>query len=206
MDLDNVKELWQQYDKSLRQNAIINEKIMKNMLAGRSSSHISRFTGMEYLSLSISAIVLIVFVGMLHKVRSEMQIIVPYILSIILLLTSVAWNIFKLRLLSRIDAYRDNVVNTRERVERLRLLLSKEKIWSIALMPLVIFCLAPVLHNWIYGSLFLDHIRVYIPRIVAGYALAVVLTWWLYKTFYAKGIRTILHNLEEIESLKKEGL
>jgi uncharacterized membrane protein len=204
MELENMKELWQQYDKNLQASNILNEKMIKNMLAEKSNERLNSFTKMEYLSLAIACILLMIFVALGYKVGSEMQVIVPYIVSLMIFTFVIGWGIYKLRLINNIDTYSDTIVNTKERLEKLRLIFAREKVWSMILMPIVMCSLAPVLHHWLWGGYFSDHLKSYIPRLVAGYGVFIVLTYWMYKTLYSKNIKIILGNLKELEDLKKE--
>lgn len=204
MELENMKALWQEYDRNLQTSNILNERLLKNMLAEKSTERLSSFTKMEYASLTLAGMLLAIFVSMGYKVNSEMQVLIPYIISLVYFTFAVVWSIYKLRLLSNVDTYSDTIVSTRERVEKLRLLFAREKVWSMILMPFMMLSLAPILHYWLWDSYFLDHFRAYVPRLVVGYALFVVLTYWLYKTLYSKNIKIILRNLEETEALKKE--
>ncbi|GEM_PF-2429050 len=204
MELENMKTLWQEYDKNLQANTILNERMVKNMLAEKSNERLSSFTKMEYASLTLAGILLAIFVSMGYKVNSEMQVLIPYIVSLTYFTFAVGWSIYKLRLLNNVDTYSDTIVSTRERVEKLRLLFAREKVWSMILMPFLMCSLAPILHYWLWDSYFLDHYMAYVPRFVVGYGLFVVLTYWLYQTLYSKNIKIILRNLEEIEALKKE--
>lgn len=199
-----MKTLWQEYDKNLQANTILNERMVKNMLAEKSNERLSSFTKMEYASLTLSGMLLAIFVSLGYKMVNEIQVLIPYIMSLIFFACLVGWSMYKLRLLTNVDTYSDTVVRTKERVEKLRLLFAREKIWSMILMPFLMLSLAPVLHYWLWDSYFLDHFRAYVPRLVVGYGLFVVLTYWLYQTLYSKNIKMILRNLEEIETLKKE--
>ena len=204
MELENMKTLWQEYDKNLQANTILNERMVKNMLAEKSNERLTSFTKMEYASLTLAGILLAIFVSMGYKVNGEMQVLIPYIVSLTYFTFAVVWSIYKLRLLNNVDTYSDTIVSTRERVEKLRLLFAREKVWSMILMPFLMLSLAPILHYWLWDSYFLDHYMAYVPRFAVGYGLFVVLTYWLYQTLYSKNIKIILRNLEEIEALKKE--
>lgn len=204
MELDQMKALWQEYDKNLQANTITNERLMKHMLKERSHSKLNGFAIWEYVSLTVMGIVLLVFVSMWRTAGKELQVAVPYVINVLSLIAIVSWNIYKLRLLQSIDPYTDSVTGTKERAERFRLIITREKAWTMVLLPVQVCLLIPVIHYWVHGSYFSEYIGAYIPRVIAGCIVGLVLSYWIYTSLYVKNIKAILANLKEIEGLKKE--
>ncbi|HYD20722.1 MAG TPA: hypothetical protein VEB40_04545 [Flavipsychrobacter sp.] len=202
MDIDNMKQMWQQYDAELKRSNMINEKLMQKILKDRSSVKARNLSAYEYLSLAICGILIVIFVAMWPRMAQTPDLQWFYFIDLLLCAVGLNWNIYKLGLINKVDS-NDSVVDMAAQVNQLRMLTIREKMWSIVLMPLLICCMVPVLHNWIHGGSAFDYLNAYIPRIVAGYVIAVVLTVWLYKRFLLKDIQAISDNLREIDALKR---
>ena len=202
MDIDSKKQMWQQYDAELKRSNMLNETMMRKVLEDRSSAKARNLSVWEYLSLAVCGVLILVFAAMWHRMKETPDLQAFYFIDFVLCVAGLSWNGYKLSLINRIDS-NGSVIDTASLVTRLRLMTMKEKIGSIVLMPLLICCMVPVLHNWIHGGSAFDHLNAYIPRAIAGYLIAVVLTVWLYNRFLLRDIRAISDNLREIDALKR---
>jgi hypothetical protein len=203
MDNDNLKELWQRYDAELKRSNMINETMMRKMLEDRSSEKARSLSSWEYLSLTVSALVVITFLVVGYKIGVGSGLWACYIADLLFFSAAMYWNICKLRIIHRIDV-NAGVVGTTELANKLKLMTIKEKKWSIALLPVLVCCLVPVVHNWLHGDSVLSHLKVYILPVGIGCVLATVISIWMYDRFLLRDIQTISDNLKEIDSLKRE--
>lgn len=201
MDTDNLKEMWQQYDAELKRNNMLNETLVRKMLKDGSSAKARNLSLWEYTSLAICCILLVLFVSLWNRTAEVPGLMAFYIVDMLWCVFFVIWNIYKLSIINKIDS-NDSVVNMQEQVNKLRRTAAREMIWGTASIPLVMCCMIPPVHNWVLGGNALDHIGMYIPRVLAGGFIGIVLTIWIYKRFVLKDIQTIADNQKEIDLLK----
>ena len=89
-------------------------------------------------------------------------------------------------------------------MEKLKLMIAKEKLYFFVLTPVLVVSLVPVLMKWLFNVNALDNLWDFIPRIVIGCAAIIICSVWAYNKIYFKNISSIVKNLEEIESFKGE--
>lgn len=201
MELDELKKIWQHYDESLQETRIMNEKIMRTMLHDKSRSQMSKILISEYLSIAVAAIVFIIFLMNGWRVAG---VLLPYIISLLFCAGSMVWSYRKIQYIGKTDIGNRPVTESLERLEKLRLMIVKEKLWFFILTPILVMSLVPVLQKWLFNVNALDNLWDFIPRILIACAAILACSLWLYKKIYFKSISAIVQNLKEIESFKNE--
>ncbi|MCD6064547.1 MAG: hypothetical protein K0R82_2458, partial [Flavipsychrobacter sp.] len=64
MDLEEMKNIWQQHERELKQTRMLNERIISNMLKEKSANAMRTMSSTEYLSAGLCAALLLIFVTM----------------------------------------------------------------------------------------------------------------------------------------------
>lgn len=197
MELEEMKNLWQQYDRSLQENKILNERIVSSMLKDKSGNIIRRIVNWEYAGVAICIAMLLFFTGTawMHYTTALW---ICYIYSLLIVITSLVFGIYKINYLSHTDITRP-VTETTKRLQVFRLLVAKEKIYTLILMPVFIFTMTAVVSYWLFEINIFNHISSYLPKIIAGLVIALVATPVFYRRFYFESIRKVADNLRELK-------
>lgn len=197
MDLEEMKNIWQQHERELKQNRLLNERIISNMLKERSASAMKKMAGAEYLGAGLCAALLLIFVPMGGKLEGT-ALMICYAFTLLFIAVSLAFSLYKVSYLSKTDLGKP-VTETVGRITRFRLLIAKERAWSIALFPAVILTVFAVVSYWINGINMFENIAPHLPKILIGIAVGIPVALIMYQRVYMNSIRKITDNLKELE-------
>ncbi len=202
MELDDMKALWQQYDKTLQENKILNEQLINLMLENKSRSAVKNILIYEYMGLAICILLTIVYVLLFNTVFENTLLTASYFTSFAFIIGSIGMFYKKYKMLSAIDLSKNSVSETAQNTERFRLLVSKERLWTIILSPLIISSTLVVMAKWVKDIDVMDMPDVFLPRILIGIVAIIASLLLVYKLLYFKSIKTIKDNLEEIKKFR----
>src|SRR4051812_21280863 len=149
MELEEMKNMWQQYDEELRANRMLNEKIISSMLQDKSKNAIRKISNMEYLGVSLCVVLLVIFLFMAQQVQGGLM-MVCYTFSLLCIAASLSFGLYKINFLSAADPDRP-VMETTKKMNSFRLLIAREKLWTLIILPFLIPALAAVISHWLYG-------------------------------------------------------
>ncbi len=203
MELEEMKNLWQQHDAQLKQNQLLNENIIKHMLNDKSGSAINKMLNWEYFNMVFCIVLLAVFATQYWNLGNNTGITTCYIATLISVATAIAFGLYKTRYLSGINFATDTVTNIMQKLEKFRLLIARERTAMIVIFPLMLFPTYVVVNYWVHHANMLDNLSSYKVRITLAFILGIVASIGLYKRVYFHNIQQIKANLAEIEEFKK---
>lgn len=202
MELDDMKAMWQQYDKTLQENKILNEQLINLMLENKSCSAVKNILIYEYMGLALCILLAIVYILLFNTVFENTLLTASYFVSFAFIISSLFMFYKKYKMLSAMDPSKNSVSETAQTTERFRLLVSKERLWTIILSPLIISSTLVVMAKWVKDIDVMDMPDVFLPRILIGIVAIIVSLLLVYKLLYFKSIKTIKDNLEEIKKFR----
>lgn len=202
MELNEIKNMWQQLDKTMQQQKLLNENIIRQLTQQRSGRSFNVIERTEYTGLVTGILLLLIFSLLGPKIDKDPGILICYIITLITGVATLLFSWYKLSLLSKIDIVRQTVSEVAERTERFRLLVAREKLILLALAPVMIGTFFVVVVNIIHGKNVFDNPGPYMPRIIAGIISYIILATIFYNRLYFKNIKTITNNLEEIKKFR----
>ncbi|MBN9484635.1 MAG: hypothetical protein BGO70_04385 [Bacteroidetes bacterium 43-93] len=204
MDLDKMKEMWQQHDKMLQKNTALNEHLVNYILNDKSKNVIRRLINLEYIGIVVCGLVLLLFA--VHVADRDMNALLTgcYVLSLVFILAAMVLCIFKIRHLNNIDLNAGSITETAKKINQYRLIISIEKTTSLILAPIFISALFAVMMFWVHGIDIFEDITFFLPQLVTGLIAATIAMLLLYRRLYSQNIKEITDNLKEIERFKTE--
>jgi len=204
MDLDKMKEMWQQHDKMLQKNTALNEHLVNYILKDKSKNVIRRLINLEYIGIVVCGLVLLLFA--VHFADRNMNALLKgcYVLSLVFILAAMLLCIYKIRHLNNIDLNAGAITETAKKINQYRLIISIEKTTSLILAPIFISALFAVMMFWVNGIDIFEDITFFLPQLVTGLIAATVAMLLLYRRLYSQNIKEITDNLTEIERFKTE--
>ena len=204
MELDEMKELWKQYDDKLNNYNMVNEKMISQMMKEKSHDQIGRIMNIEYLSLAVSGLVMMVFLLRAASINyTNTALAVSYWVTVFLFGVCTAWYAYKLHFLQNTDLGNQSVLDATERMQRFRFMIAREKIWAFILMPFIMAAAVAVLFKWIHNIDVFVHWQGFALKIVLGYIFGVVLSYWAYGKLYFRNIKQIIANLNQIREFRE---
>lgn len=202
MELEEMKKLWQEHDNLLKENKMLNEKLISTMLKDKSKTAISSMVNFEYLGAAVCTLLLLLYLTLIHTAFVNTLMTVCYFISLAFIITSLAMCIYKIQTLNRIDLASGSVSDTARKMELFRLFITKERIASLFLSPALIFTLVVVFARWVKHEDIFDFSTSYITRIVLGSIVAIIALAVTYSRLYFRNIKQITDNLQEIEKFR----
>jgi hypothetical protein len=198
MELEEMKQMWQQYDKKLQDTSRLNEKIITEMVKNRSGNEVGKMLNWEYLTAAVYAILIVVYVAMGRATANNSAVMLCYCFSLLFIITGLFYTLYKIRRLSAMDFGVRSVTVTQEELEAFRILVVKERLWGTILLPFLLFAIYVVVNFWVHDVSMFDNIQAYTWRIGIAVAVGVGATLYVYRRLYFDTIARLKHNLEEI--------
>ncbi len=201
MELDELKGLWQQYDNSLQKNNILNEKIISTMLNEKSKNALQRMLVWEYIGVSVCAALLLLGTGMGTNIGHG-HIAASYFVSMATILFSLVYGVYKINYLLSVKPGLTPVTVTAQKTERFRLLIARERLWTVILSPFLITPILVVALYWVHHIDLLDYLSFYLPRLIMGVIILIGGCLMYYKKIYFHNLEEISANMKEIERFR----
>jgi hypothetical protein len=198
MELEQMKQLWQQHDKRLEHNAVLNEKIITELLKDRSGGQMRRMLNWEYLNTAVYALLVVLYVAMWGKLPLG-SLMVCYIGSLAFIAAGLLLGIYKIRRLSAIDFGSRAVTATQRELENFRILMLRERALGLILSPFLLVAIYAVVNYWVHQKNLFDHLSAYAPRIIIAVVVLIAAGAFAYRMIYFDTIRKLKANLREIE-------
>lgn len=192
-----MKNIWQQHERELKQTRMLNERIISNILKEKSANAMRTMSSTEYLSAGLCAALLLIFVPMGSRLEGT-ALMICYVFSLLFILVSFLFGLYKISFLSKTDLGQP-VATTMQRITKFRLLIAKERVWSLILFPAIILCVFAVVSYWVAGVNPFDNLSVHLPRVLIGVAVGIPVALVVYQRVYMNSIRQINESLKELK-------
>lgn len=203
MELDNMKELWQKMDDSIRRQQTVNESIIKRMLHEKNASSLKGIMNMEWLGILIIVCTMAILLGNMPRVAGNTGLMACYVITMVLILSSGIFGLYKLYFLTRLDAGTVPVSDMAEKMQRFSLMIAKERIVALLAGPVLVVLAYVVVLFLVTGMNALDNPTRFIPFVGIAVLAYIVTVLVLYRKIYFEQIQKINNNLREIAEFKK---
>ncbi|OSZ79211.1 hypothetical protein CAP35_13425 [Chitinophagaceae bacterium IBVUCB1] len=204
MELDDLKNKWQQYDKVLQQNKMLNEKIIGLMLNSKSANSIRSILHFEYAGLATCILLALYYALHIRTAFENAWMAISYVVSFAMIVVSIVGFFYKHKMLTSLDFSTNNLSTTANTIERFRLFIAKERIYSLVASPAIIASTVVLFAKWIFGYDAENLIDIFLPRIIIGSVVMIAATMLIYKLLYFNSIARIRQNIAEIEKFRSE--
>ncbi|MEZ7874030.1 MAG: hypothetical protein QMB82_01590 [Bacteroidales bacterium] len=194
MELEKLKENWQELSEKIEKRELFNKEVTMNMLKKNAKSSIDKLERYEFIFLLISVFYAI-FLGLALFVNEERLIVNESIWACIaLFVVAGGWQAFKLILLQKMRLDSCSTIEMLERVTRYKILTKARLYWGMSL-------LIPF-----FGVVFYFQKDIFTPELIivmaAGAILGIIIGL---SSFYKhwKNIDDLLSDLKEIKTYEK---
>lgn len=202
IDLDDIKKIWKEHkDHSPDQIKVNLDKLVQSKYHNTTHLVIKKLIQTEWNIIMVVAIlfpVYILFFTQLSRVN-----IYTYIAATVFIITMIATvvhNLYKIKLLKKIDITKDTIMQTSVNINKYKKRVLAEIYIGIAVTPLVLPSVL-ILTGTMYDLNINKH---NITLSVLILLLTAIITWLVYKYLYTNRIKTLQNTIKEIESFKNE--
>ncbi len=199
-----MKQKWQQLDRELKTTKMLNEQIIMRMLTDKSASAVDKLKSVEYLGIGFCSLLLLTFLVNVQRVGSGAAMVMAYIITVASVIVTIAMSLYKLSCLSQIDFSSNTVTETAKKMQWFRLVIARERLWSVICSPVVILAPFIVVVKWIHHKDLLANPGPYLWHVVLAIVLLIAGTLLIYPKLYFSRINSIIQNLKEIELFRSE--
>ncbi|MDR1259010.1 MAG: hypothetical protein LBK65_07020 [Tannerellaceae bacterium] len=195
MELDELKKTWAALDNRLKENNLLKETIIREIIQGKAGKSLKRLLAWEILNTSACFVVIPFLWHFLSHFKSRI-IFFLLIYTIALLFLSIIWYSYKVYGLMKFDLAK-SVSNNIYYIGRYNLQIKWEKLIGIPATSVIVILLVLV-YAEVNASIF-----AWIPMSF-GVIFSGLFTYWYYKRVCGKNIGSILKSLDELKSLKEK--
>ncbi|MDR1119893.1 MAG: hypothetical protein LBM08_03150 [Dysgonamonadaceae bacterium] len=195
MELDELKKTWAALDSRLKENDLLKETIILEIIQGKANKSVNRLLNWDVFNVVGSIVFIPVIWNFLERFENKLALF-ALIYAIVLLAISVIWYSYKIYGLMKFD-FAKSVSNNIYYVNRYNLQVKWEKIISIIAL-FIITVIAVFYYAEAKVSVFL-WIVLSCMIIFCGLFL-----YWYYRRVYDKNIGSVLKSLEELKALKEK--
>ena len=196
MEIENLKNTWQDLDHQLKENLILKENIVKEILHSKTTKALSRLINFETLCTAIVFMVIPFMVFTLKHLKM-VQIQRYFIIGCIALVSiGCLCQIWKLYMLMKIDLTNAIGYNIRL-IQRYNIQIKREKIFTVIVLPIIMMmAIIPVIRfnieAWRWAA------------IISICCITILICVWQYKRFYKTNIRSIFQSMDELRELEED--
>ncbi len=204
MELEELKQAWSVYDKKLTENLKINKKVLKEMNLDRAKSELDIPKKYELTSLAIGIMFFIYILSSTAKFADDIKLVGSGIVTSLMCILLIGLTIYKLKALSKLDFYKDGIVDLQKKLAIItkKYLLSKRI--EIYLFPFFLIVASPILAKAIKGYYLFDFPVRYMIAVCSALVLGYPLAIWIYKNWYQNKIMNIRKFMAEIAKFETE--
>jgi hypothetical protein len=204
MELNDLKGVWAQYDKQLKENLRINEELLKKLNLDKSRREMNTPLNYEIISVVIAGLFLILVASWTIRFGNELVYLVSGILSCLSFSIMLFFSIQKVRLLSNMDYYNLPVVELQKALCRFKDQYFKLKKFDIILFPFYIVVMMPIFGKGLRNFDLLMHPMKFTIMVVIAIGIGLPVALWIYKYLYEKKIKNTTAFLNELSRFEEE--
>ena len=170
------------------------------MILEKSNSSLSKLINIEYIGLGFGIFLTALLFTRIGDLGNDTAMIISYTLTMVSFIRLLGWSWYKIKHLLRINLASDTILDTKKSMERFRLMISREKLFAIIFTPILAMALYTLRLRWLHHKNVMDALYANIFTVIVAYVCALTIALLVYGRFYLQNIKSIVKNLEEIES------
>jgi hypothetical protein len=204
MELEDLKNVWEQYDKKLVGNLKLNEELLKKMNLDKSKHEISGRLKYEVFSLIGNVLFSLYLAVSTFKYSSDIMLLIPGIISFGLLVLVLIFCATRIKSLLEIDFYNSTVVTLQKALNSFQLRYFKINKYELYLFPVFLITIIPIMAKALINLDVYSHLNKFILYVVIGFVFYYSAAIWIYKDWYEKKMKYTSKFLNELNKFENE--
>ena len=198
MELQELKQLWSQYDHKLGSDIQVNKNLLKEVSITKINSLLKEFKMESIFELVVDILCIVFLVNILIRNYYITSIAISAIILIIIGVMSIFWNSYKLKEIKKIN-FSATVIETQKRLTKLKYQSDLEIKSLYILIPFFWFFLLPFLINSFLGFDLINIFSMWWLYQLAGSVIVAIIIVWFIKRFPDKKMQAAIDFLEDIK-------
>lgn len=203
MELNELKDLWQEYDKRLTENLCFNEKLLRILNLDKSKREMDKPFKTEIWSIITNPLMIILISWWTLKYGRDIKFLIPYFIALSSCIIFLIFNIRRLVLLSKINYYDTPIIKLQKALVKFECIYQKlKKIELWLLMPIFAITFTPIYCKAVLDIDVFTNPTFFGIVILISIPISYLLATWMYKVFYEKPLANtnlFLHELNKFE-------
>jgi len=204
MELDELKQLWSQYDKKLNENLKFNEKLLKKMNLNKAKQELQRPFIYELIAIVIIFLTIVFVTGFSIRLIKEIQFSLTGFGSVLLGIIYLIFSIMKANRFVKIDYYNSSIVKLQKDLLLLKTFILRLKKIEGIMLPFLIVLILPILFKAIHNINIFENIVPFIIKVCIILGISYPVGFWINKNLYDRKLRDAEMFLKEINNFEKE--
>jgi hypothetical protein len=205
MEFDDLKRLWEAYDKKLGDNLRLNEELLRRSNLDRSRRAMRAPSAMHWLDVAVIALYVPFILVWTIRYGREPLFLVCGGISIAFFLYSLIWSDIRgLGMLRRMDFYNSSVVTLQRQLADYDRFSHRGRKFSLFILPPAIFALLVIVNKGLVGVNLLDRPLYFTIVGIVCLALGYPLIIWMWRNLFDKKVAAAHRHLAELEEFERE--
>ncbi len=204
MELEDLKTVWKEQDRTLNESVKLNEKILKNVFTQHANGVIENLLKWEYFSLIEFLIFLVFMVISTYRFMDDWRFLLSGIFINAFLAGCMILGIQSVRILSSIDLFSKSLVDTKESMLRFKKRSNRLILALLIVVPPVVVTFLLLGVNSIRNTNLFDYPVFFAVLSASIIVMGYVIIFIFHRTFYLRKFKSIENTLSELERFKTE--
>lgn len=204
MELEDLKQVWSEYDKKLTKNLQTNNEIIRKMNLNNAKSSMDTPRIYEFINVLFGLAFIFYVLTYTIKYSADYRLLVSGVLTIIWFINSMIFSVRLLSSITKVDFYKDSILKIQKQLIKFRKIYFEAKKYGLYTGPILIISLAPIISKALTDiDIFQFPLRyaIYIGiSLIIGYPVSI----WIYKYWYEDKMIDTDRFIEEITRFEKE--
>ncbi len=204
MELDELKQLWTEYNTKLSANLKLNEELLRKMNLSKARQELQRPLVSEVITIVIVFLAVIFVTGFSIRVISEIQYSVPGLIGVIIGMMYVVFSTMKVNRFLKIDYYNLPVVKLQRELSDLNRFIIRFRRIEFIMLPFLVLAILPVAFKTVNNIDIYSNIPLFIFEVCFIIGISFLVGTWINRNIYDKKLKDAERFLKEIENFEKE--
>jgi len=199
MELDDLKEVWASVNERLKENEMLNKRMVQEMLSNKSNRSLNKLVNTEVFNIVVLLSVMPLCIWLLScRFQNFLFPKIMFLVVIVISIFGIIWGGYTLiKYLLKID-FSKSVKDNMFYVNKFAIYYRKGKMVNYLVIIPVISLLGILSYYELKATFYMW------VSLSVGLIIGIGITYWMYRRIYDANIQSILKSLDEIRELKEE--
>ncbi|MBI9034314.1 MAG: hypothetical protein JEZ03_07575 [Bacteroidales bacterium] len=204
MDLEELKDIWKQYDKKLDSNLKINEELLRKTNLDKTRKELRKPYYYEISSVVICMVMIFFLVAWSVTYINELKFSLPGFMAVALLIPYFIMSYKKTKLMAAIEYFTSPAVQVQKRITHLKVQIMKFRKIELILMPFLVVFVLPILFKAIHNVDLYEQWWLFAIELVIILGISIPLVLWLNKHLYDNKLKNAQAFMEDIQKFETD--
>lgn len=205
MELDEIKNIWSQYDEKLNKNLKFNETLLQKMNLNKSRLEMQKPLIYELISAMLVFLFTAYLIAISMRIINEPKFSVPGLIAAVITIIYFAFSVIRLNKFLKLEYYDSSILKLQKQIANLKYTTSRFLKFELILAPFLVLTTLPIMFKVIHNFNVYENVLVASLVTIFVIACSIPLVIWIYKHLYAKKISNTEKLLKEIEAFEFGG-